>query len=212
MLIYDFYAGTGSATQAFKDAGHTVISFEINPNQPATENIDILTLNAQYLLVTYGKPDFVWASPPCTTFSVASIPKYWHYVDGVLTAKNEGVKLGIAMVKKVIDLINELKPSKGWIIENPRGMLRKQSFMQDLPRRTITYCQYGDFRQKPTDLWGEVVNWIERQPCRPRMSCHQSAPRGTKRGSQALKTVERSIIPYELGQEILKAIEASDAT
>ncbi|NDB13343.1 MAG: DNA cytosine methyltransferase, partial [Betaproteobacteria bacterium] len=47
------------------------------------------------------------------------------------------------MVKKAIELINELQPSKGWIIENPRGMLRKQSFMQELPRRTITYCQYG---------------------------------------------------------------------
>jgi site-specific DNA-cytosine methylase len=208
MLIFDFYAGTGSATQAFKDAGHTVISFELNPKQPATENVDVLTLNSADLLARYGRPVFVWASPPCTTFSVASIPKYWHYVDGVLTAKDEGVKLGIAMVKKAIELINELQPSKGWIIENPRGMLRKQGFMQELPRRTITYCQYGDFRQKPTDLWGTVSNWSERPPCKPGMSCHVSAPRGSTTGSQGLKTVERSMIPYELSKEILKAINA----
>jgi site-specific DNA-cytosine methylase len=207
MLVFDFYAGTGSATQAFKDAGHTVISFELNPEQPATENVDILTINAADLLARYGRPDFVWASPPCTTFSVASIAKYWHYVDGVLTAKDEGVKLGIAMVKKAIELIDELQPIKGWIIENPRGMLRKQKFIQELHRRTVTYCQYGDFRQKPTDLWGNVINWIERPPCKPGAPCHVAAPRGSSTGTQGLKITERSMIPYSLGKEILEAID-----
>ena len=28
MIVFDFFSGTGSSTQAFKDAGHTVISFE----------------------------------------------------------------------------------------------------------------------------------------------------------------------------------------
>ena len=63
-------------------------------------------------------------------------------------------------------------------------------------------------RQKPTDLWGSVSNWVERQPCKPGMSCHVSAPRGSTTGSQGLKTVERSMIPYELSKEILEAIDA----
>jgi len=46
MIIFDLFSGTGSATQAFRDAGHTVISFELNPKQSATENVDIMTLKA----------------------------------------------------------------------------------------------------------------------------------------------------------------------
>jgi tRNA G37 N-methylase Trm5 len=44
MIIFDFFAGTGSSTKAFEDRGHTVISFELNPKQSATENVDILEL------------------------------------------------------------------------------------------------------------------------------------------------------------------------
>ena len=30
MLVFDFFAGTKSSTQAFEDAGDTVISFELD--------------------------------------------------------------------------------------------------------------------------------------------------------------------------------------
>ena len=60
MLVFDFFAGTGSSTQAFKDAGHTVISFELDEKFPATENVDIMDLTAEYLLEKYGQPDFIW--------------------------------------------------------------------------------------------------------------------------------------------------------
>jgi hypothetical protein len=209
MIIYDFFAGTGSLTKAFEDAGHTIISFELNPKQTATENADILDLDAQELLAKYGRPDFIWASPPCTTFSVASCPIYWHYLDGVLTPKDDRVFQGIAMVEKAIMLIDELKPRLGWIIENPRGMLRKMPMMETLPRRTITYCQYGDFRMKPTDLWGIVPGWQERPMCKPGQDCHENSPRGTNTGNQRLSRVQRSMIPYDLGKEICKALEQS---
>jgi len=206
MLIFDFFAGTGSATKAFEDRGHRVIRVELISKYNAHEK-DVLALNANDLIKKYGHPDFIWASPPCTTFSVASCPIYWHYVDGVLTPKDDRVYYGIAMVKKAISLIQEIKPKLGWIIENPRGMLRKMDFMQDLPRRTITYCQYGDFRMKPTDLWGVVPNWVERPMCKPGADCHENSPRGTNTGNQRLSRTARSMIPYQLGEEICVALE-----
>ena len=77
MLIFDFFSGTGSSTQAFKDAGHTVISFEWDKQFEATENVDVMTLTASDLIARYGQPDFIWASPPCTAFSVASMGHHW---------------------------------------------------------------------------------------------------------------------------------------
>ena len=206
MLIFDFFAGTGSATKAFEDRGHTIIKVELLERFEANER-DVLAINAAEMVAKYGHPDFIWASPPCTTFSVASCPIYWHYVDGVLTPKDNRVFHGIAMVKKAISLIDEIKPKLGWIIENPRGMLRKLDFMQPLPRRTITYCQYGDFRMKPTDLWGVVPGWEARPMCKAGASCHENSPRGTNTGNQRLSKVARSMIPYSLGNEICEHLE-----
>jgi hypothetical protein len=130
-------------------------------------------------------------------------------VDGVLTPKDDRVYLGIAMVEKAIMLIDEIKPKLGYVIENPRGMLRKQPFMETLTRRTVTYCAYGDFRMKPTDLWGEVPNWTPRPICRPGAKCHESSPRGSNTGNTRLSKVQRSMIPYSLGEEICIALEQS---
>lgn len=213
MLIFDFFSGTGSSTQAFKDAGHTVISFELDESFEATENVDIFLLSADYLLAQYGRPDFVWASPPCTAFSVASMGHHWGGGYRNYEPKTEAAKFNQELVAHTVNLIKELNPSKGWLMENPRAMLRKLPVVAGLPRRTVTYCTYGDSRMKPTDLWGEVPGWVHREPCKNGQGCHEAAPRGSKTGTQGLRNAkERSRVPYELGKEILDAIESSQST
>jgi hypothetical protein len=202
MIVYDFFSGTGSSTKAFEDAGHTIIKVELDLQFEAHER-DILSLTAEGLIAKYGQPDFIWASPPCQKFSVASCSRYW-YPDG--TPRDDNAGEALKLVEFTINLIQELNPTNGYIIENPRGMLRKQKLMQPLPRRTVTYCQYGDDRMKPTDLWGYVEGWTHREPCKNGQSCHEAAPRGSKTGTQGRKDAKnRSMIPYELGLEILNA-------
>ena len=207
MLIFDFFSGTGSSTQAFKDAGHTVLSFELDESFEATENVDVFLLTADYLLAQYGRPDFIWASPPCTAFSVASMGHHWGGGSRAYEPKTEAAKMSQELVAHTRKLIAELNPTKGWLMENPRGMLRKLPVVEGLPRTTVSYCTYGDTRMKPTDLWGVVPNWIPREMCKNGMPCHEAAPRGAKTGTQGLKGArERSRIPYALGEELLKAM------
>jgi hypothetical protein len=210
MLIFDLFSGTGSSTQAFKDAGHTVITFELDNFFEATEQVDVFNLNAKDLIIKYGQPDFVWASPPCTAFSVASMGHHWGGGLRAYEPKTEAAKSSQLLVAHTRDLIKDLNPVKGWLIENPRGMLRKLPVVADLPRQTVTYCTYGDSRMKPTDLWGKVINWVPREMCKNGMPCHEAAPRGAKTGTQGLKGArERSRVPYSLGKEILDAIEGN---
>lgn len=203
MLILDLFAGTRSSTKAFEDAGHTVISVDNDQQFDVTLQADIFELTADYIIERWGRPDFIWASPPCTSFSVASIGHHWHS-PGV--PKTDAARVGMDLVRHTRRLIEQLAPPRGFVIENPRGMLRKLTVLSGIPRHTVTYCQYGDDRMKPTDLWTNL-HWTPRPACKNGDSCHVSAPRGARTGTQGRDgAVLRSMVPYELGSEILEVI------
>lgn len=207
MLVFDFFAGTGSSTRAFEDAGDTVITFELDKQFDVTEHADIMKLTAHELMRKYGRPDFVWASPPCTAFSVASIGHHWTGGKGAYIPKTEEATYNQGLVSKTREIIDALNPRNGYLIENPRGVLRKLSPVQGLLRHTVTYCQYGDDRMKPTDLWGGVPGWVPREMCKNGDACHTAAPRGSRTGTQGRAGArERSMVPYELGKEIRDAM------
>jgi hypothetical protein len=103
-----------------------------------------------------------------------------------------------------------MNPALIWYIENPRGKMRKAPFMQDFIRHTVTYCQYGDKRMKPTDIWTNNKNWAPRPMCKNGDPCHIASPRGSNTGTQALKNAyERSKIPEELCLDILRCSDPS---
>lgn len=190
-----------------ENAGHKVIKFELDKQFQADEHIDVLTLTGPALLERYGRPDFVWASPPCTAFSVASMGHHWH-ASGV--PKTEAAWASQELVWKTRELIDGLNPRLGYLIENPRGMLRKLPPVQGLPRHTVTYCAYGDSRMKPTDLWGYVPGWAPRPMCSNGDPCHEAAPRGSSTGTQGRAgAVSRAMVPYSLGKDIQLALDVA---
>jgi hypothetical protein len=199
MNVLELFAGSRSIGNAAKELGYNVYSSDINNFKDIDYVINVLDFD--YNKVPF-KPDIIWASPPCTGFSVAAIGRNWNHDK---TPKTDSARLGIELVKKTIEIINYYKP-KFWFMENPRGMLRKLDIVKDFKINTITYCQYGDARMKPTDIWNNSNLWQSKPMCKNGDTCHVSAPRGSRTGTQGLKDAyERSKIPNELCIEILKS-------
>jgi len=207
MNVLELFAGSRSFSKQAEKLGYNVFTTDINNFDKIDYPIDILKFNINKIPF---RPDIIWASPPCTYFSVASIGKHWNKDH---TPKTEQAVFGVKVIKKTISIIKELNP-KYWYIENPRGKLRKLDFMIGLQRTTVWYCKYGDTRAKPTDIWTNnlrsVFNpngWQPRPECfNGNKNCHhQPAPRGSQTGTQGLKgNYQRSVVPQELCLEILK--------
>lgn len=213
MKVLELFAGTRSIGKAFEKRGHKVFSVEWDKN---FENIDLYKdigqLTSQEILELFGKPDVIWMSPDCTSFSVSAISHHRkkNPITGNLDPISDYAKFCDKVDQHCLDLIKELSP-KYWFIENPRGGLRKMSFMQGLPRYTVTYCQYGDTRMKPTDIWTNHPNPHFLPICHNGDSCHEPAPRGSRTGTQGLKnSIEKSRIPDKLCEHIVDICEETD--
>lgn len=192
--------------------GHEVFSIEWDKR---FDNIDMYAdigqITADEIIDKFGIPDVIWASPDCTTYSIAAISHHrYKEEDGNLAPISEYAKFCDNVNKHVLQLIQLLNP-KFWFIENPRGGLRKMRFMQGLPRYTVTYCQYGDTRMKPTDIFTNHPNPCFKPPCHNGDPCHVAAPRGAKTGTQGLKGhIQRSIIPDALCDHIVRICERGE--
>ena len=202
MKVLELFAGSRSIGKQAELLGMEVFSSDINDFEGINYVVNVLDFD--YSKVPFI-PDVIWASPPCTGFSVAAIGHHWSIGEGGHIPKTDTARLGIELAKKTLEIIDHYKP-KYWFIENPRGVLRKMSFMGDFKRNTVTYCQYGDERMKPTDIWTNSDIWIPRKMCKNGDPCHVAAPRGSRTGTQGrANAYERSKIPSELCYEILKS-------
>lgn len=154
MKVLELFSGTRSIGEAFEKRGHEVFSVEWDESLPADLHADIEFLKAPDVLRAFGRPDVVWASPDCATFSMAGISRHRRKnantgnLDPVSDYALKCDRVDLAMLR----LIRDLRPAL-YFIENPRAGLRKQDMMAVIPRHTVTYCQYGARAMKPTDIF-----------------------------------------------------------
>tara|TARA_R110002020_G_scaffold419464_1_gene628674 strand:- start:24 stop:686 length:663 start_codon:yes stop_codon:yes gene_type:complete len=220
MKILELFAGSRSVGKAAEELGYEAFSVDINnfKNINLVKDIEYLTKKDIPFI-----PDMIWASPPCTTYSIAAIGHHRN----MGKPKTDFAAKSDRLVLNVLRLIKEYKCI--YFIENPRGYLRKMYFMKGIPKATVWYCRYGDKAAKPTDIWSNHIyslfnknGWNPRPPCfNNNFNCHhERAPRSSTvrklkekgihikiGGTQAKKNnYERSKIPHELCKEILKSI------
>lgn len=172
--MLDLCSGSHSVSNVFKSFGWNTVTLDLLYDADIIH--DVRTW------IPEGVFDFVWASPPCTEYSIAKGIKY---IDR---------NIDHSVLLACLYCVEVLCPSN-WIIENPRGAMRKYLGM---PLQTVYYGDYGCAYAKPTDLWGTV-----KIP-----DIHTT---GTKYRSfryvAKRSPYERSKIPKKLIEAVINAIE-----
>lgn len=225
LIVLDLFCGTKSIAKAFEARGHTVKTVDWEKSFNPDLQIDIGILKAHELIrLCGGIPDVIWASPDCTTFSIAAISHHrWKNPEtGYLEPVSDYAKFCDKVDRHVMELIDDLsrlRDNKGlppliYFVENPRCGMRKTEWMQGRPRYTVTYCQYEldkpvkERRMKPTDIWTNHPDPRFKPMCKNGDPCHAAAPRGARTGTQGLKgSKERSVIPAGLCNHIVDICE-----
>ena len=214
MNLLELFAGSRSIGKVADKLGMNVFSVDWEQYENINLSIDIGELKKGDVPFV---PDVVWASPDCTTYTIAAISTHRNKTE----PKSDYAKKCDIVNQHFIGLIKEwlvINPSMVFFIENPRGMLRHMEWMQEFKRHTVWYCKYGDDRAKPTDIWTNSKTWKPRPMCKnfkynketgeiiDRHCHHESARRGAKTGTQGKKgSYNRSKIPNELCKEIIKS-------
>ncbi len=213
MKVLELFAGHRCIGNAFEEKGHEVFSIEWNKERENIDwYVDIENITTQDIIERFGIPDVIWGSPDCTSYSIAAISHHRKKEEnGNLAPVSDYAKKCDNVNNNVVNIVNELKelnPNLVYFIENPRGGMRKMNFIQEFPRYTVTYCQYGDTRMKPTDIWTNYPNPNFKPPCKNGDKCHVAAPRGSITGTQGIKGADnRSLIPTELCNYIVEICE-----
>ena len=106
MKILEIFSGTKSISKAFKVRGHETFTVDFNPDLEPDMVVDILALDLKALPWI---PDVIWASPPCQTFSVASIGHHWAGGKGAYIPRTEAAKIGLLILRRTEEIIKEIE-------------------------------------------------------------------------------------------------------
>lgn len=203
-VCLDLFCGLGGFSAAFADAPDWhVVTVDVDPQFDPDYQRDVLDLRPADVLAMLPVDDWhemdtfvVLASPPCTEFSPAQ------NLNGEFEPDAEHVLLA----HNALGLCRGL-PTDYWILENPRGRLRSY-FGQ--PKTAVTYCQYGERRMKPTDLWGEHPDSFIGRRCGYGDDCHINHRDGSNPTRDKIEkdtAAKRAKVPYRLSKAIREAVE-----
>jgi len=214
--VLDLFAGLGGFSQAFAESPRwDVTTVELKEKFDPDIQADIFDLYPSDFDADF---DVILASPPCTQFSLAA-SSLERFING--EPQTPDARDAVALVYHTLGLINGIAPTY-WFLENPQGWLRH--VIGD-PQGRVTYCQYGEEFQKPTDLWGEHPAGLTYRSCSAGDNCHVYNDSGEYEGwgkpenmggkyaelaqrEEIDRAALRALVPYDLSDAIREACEA----
>lgn len=185
--IIDMFSGLGGASEAFHLAGWNVLRIDNNillKDIPKTEISDITKIVLPSVL--RSAVTVVWASPPCTEFSLAcNAPRSIAMREG-----NDEWEPDMTLAKIAKEWIDHIKP-RYWIVENVHGSQKYFEPLFGKPRQIIgSFVLYGNF---PLIDIGPNFN--------------HSKMEGDTWSTDPLRANKRAMVPMQISQGLLDAIQ-----
>lgn len=116
LKVLELFAGTRSIGRAFEERGHEVLSVDWDERFADIDlQMDVLELYADEVLEKLGKPDVMWASPDCTTYSIAAISHHRR-------REENGNLAGVSDYAKVCDRVNLHVHNLAMMLTPPFGL------------------------------------------------------------------------------------------
>ena len=204
--LLELFRGTGSIGAAFERIGWQVTSVDMVRKFKPTHVCNILDFEYQQYAPDHF--DFVWASPPCTEFSIAK------------TQGKRDIEGATKVVERTLEIIRFFQCP--FAMENPQsGYLKQQPCVQGIPFKDVSYCKYGMPYRKLTRVWTDLGEWDPRPTCLVEKCAHKAefgyhSKSAQKRGSKiqgqyqddTFTREELYRIPAELCDEIANAVNS----
>lgn len=211
MKVLELFSGQGSISATFKERGHHAYRVDWSDDVEAELHADIRFLGVEDIVrLCDGLPDVIWASPQCTTYSIAT-HRHRTLAEG-LYPKTETAAQDDKVNEAMWQLIDQLidAGSKYYFVENPRGRMRHMYFVKDRARHTISYCSYGRrgnakgyehlYQNKPTDIWTNHPQPNFKPLCKRSTKEHEH---GNLKLSAKRDYLNRGEIPKDLREHIV---------
>ena len=205
MRLLELFSGTQSVSRVARRQGWECVSLDIDPTYSPDLCMSVLDFDEQ----AYPRDsfDFVWAAPPCESYSNANIRYSTDPGHEATMAKADEL---VRKTKRIMDHFS----SAAWVIENPLGSrLWRREVAQELGGRAhkVAYCQFGFKYRKLTRLQASFD--LHLPTCPGPGKC--AMMRGTKHLEYAQKgcggaeprnkkTAELHRIPEPMVEEILR--------
>lgn len=215
MKVLELFSGQGAISAAFKEQGHEAFRVDWSEKIEAELHLDVTRLSlGQIIELCGGVPDIVWASPQCTTYSIAT-HRHRTLKEGLLP-KTDTAKYDDEVNVILWQLIDELIEAGTlyYFVENPRGRMRHMNFVKERPRYTVSYCSYGRkanakgyeefYINKPTDIWTNHPNPAFKALCSKENKTHVH---GRSKSADKRDYLSRGEIPKDLINHIVTICE-----
>lgn len=205
MMTTELFCGRKSFSKVAQKRGYVTFTTDIDKTFKPNLVGDILNEHIQKIVFErVKKSDIVWMSPVCSYWSMSAGNTYWTQFRMPRNDKAiDGIKM-MMFCRFIADYC--IKNNKIFFIENPNG--RAVWILDNKYLKRVWYCQYGDTRAKPTNIWTNLD--IEFKVCsNNNPNCHhERARRGSKTGTQGLYgSKSRSEIPERLFEYIFDVID-----
>jgi hypothetical protein len=211
LRVLDLCCGTGSVRQAVERIfGRThrivYVGVDVERRFEPTVVADVRSWDHASQLPTLfgrGRIDIVWASPPCTHYSVAqtSVPY-----------DKRNFRLADSIVRACLRIVALTRP-RMWFMENPgTGYLKTRPVVAGIEhlRRRCTYCMYGFPYRKITDIWTnvdvELKQCVKGSLCRyARRGCLHPATAQSGTG-RMLNSGSRASVSYQVPPRLMREL------